>query len=127
MTLKSFLSTKKYFSAWERIFCTGIFIIGLFPLGLYTHVLWFKLIRRAIFLALQHFIRTYLWTLVQNCGLTRFSGADCRSVLSIGMGYFAIFNPFPSLKGWSRTDSNYWLIFSFRYTLFFWPNYQFIG
>jgi len=33
------------------------------------------------YLALQHLIRTYLWTLVQNCGLASFSGADLRWAL----------------------------------------------
>jgi len=36
MTLKSFFfQQKRLFSAWERIFYTGISIIGLFPLRLY--------------------------------------------------------------------------------------------
>jgi len=47
MTLKSFLSEKKHlFSAWEHICCTGISIIGLFPLydciwAYWTRHIWF--------------------------------------------------------------------------------------
>jgi len=84
MTLKRFLSIKRPFSTWKLIFLFRYLYYWPFSL---TTVLYLSL-SGVSFLSQQNLIRTYLWTLVQNCGLARFSGVDL-ALIGCGLARFS--------------------------------------
>jgi len=61
------------------------------------------------YLAIQHLIRTYLWTLVQNCGLARFSGANlCWALGWVILQFLAHFQLWGDKAGPTQVEAHFY-------------------
>jgi len=103
MTFKRFLSIKRLFSTWKLIFLFRNLYYWPFSK---TTALYLSLLGGPYF-AQQHLIRTYLWTLVQNCGLARFSGIDLALGWTLGrviLQFFAHFQRWGDEAGLIQSD-----------------------